>query len=498
MVGVLLAIVVISIAAGYHLSRRSWENAGCGFGDDGLTETRISEAVATKISVVGGEGPPLIKNLSWMPARIVNSKIYDINVQLTVESDGVSSISIELAPRSYPGVCGYAFPREPVRRYILIPLDRGSGERVVESFSIDVRDVKGGREYVIKATVWDRLNRTAAASIATGYIREFENTAVLDDLLVAAYYYPWYSSERHWSEGYKGLPLLGRYDSRDPLVISKHIDWATGHGIDAFIISWWGPGSWEDIALKEYILKNPLIRDIKVGILYETLGRLRASIDRGILSIDLDDPYNREVMLRDLEYIADNYFSNPSYLRINGSPVVILYLARAFSGNVSNVIKDLRAQLHRKGYDVYLIGDLVYWQDPRSPLEREHIKLYDAVTSYSMYTNTREILEDFEENVARKYSEWLDVARSLGIGFVPSALPGFDDTVVRAGNMLLPKSPERFEKQLEIAITYIDRNLNMIILTSFNEWHEYTYIEPSMEDRYAYLEILRKVLLKRQ
>jgi adenine C2-methylase RlmN of 23S rRNA A2503 and tRNA A37 len=62
---------------------------------------------------------------------------------------------------------------------------------------------------------------------------------------------------------------------------------------------------------------------------------------------------------------------------------------------------------------------------------------------------------------------------------------------VRVGNILLPKSTDRFKKQIEIAKSYIDDNLRTINVTTFNEWHEDTYIEPSVEDTFEYLKVLK-------
>jgi hypothetical protein len=94
-------------------------------------------------------------------------------------------------------------------------------------------------------------------------------------------------------------------------VISKHIDWATGHGIDAFSISWWTTGNDErtwDYHNKENLdtlLRNPLIKDIEFCILYEDYGRLpvkRIIYDydpNGNEFIPLDDPQNMQRLLED-------------------------------------------------------------------------------------------------------------------------------------------------------------------------------------------------------
>jgi len=61
----------------------------------------------------------------------------------------------------------------------------------------------------------------------------------------------------------------------------------------------------------------------------------------------------------DFQYLTQNYFSNPNYLRINGRPVVFLYLTRAYfnaqSGRdaVANLRQTMTSQF---GVNPYLIG----------------------------------------------------------------------------------------------------------------------------------------------
>ncbi|MEM4970327.1 MAG: glycoside hydrolase family 99-like domain-containing protein [Sulfolobales archaeon] len=445
---------------------------------------------------------PLISDLRWIPAKIVNDKIYDVEVIFEVISplNSLSEAVVSLIPVEYRymverygmGEEDYhrVFPREEVRRARLSPkgLER-------EVFSTVFKNLAGGREYRIVVSVKDTAGNTRVAEVRTPYIRGYENLsreALELGIRVGAYYYPWYGANpvRHWDQGYRGRPLLGRYDSRDEVVVNKHIDWATGHGIGFFIISWWGVDSYEDHVIADIFMRSQLAGDIKFAILYESLGRLRWSGDNDI-AIDLDDPVNREILKQDLRYLGDRYFKNENYLRIKGRPAIFIYLSRIFRGNISEVISDIREEL---GNNIYIVGDIAYWQNPYDEKTIEQCKPYDAITSYNMHINNKEILDSFENNLEKKYSEWLAISKKLGKGFIPSAIPGFDDREVRRGNLPLPKSPERFKQQLEIAYRYMDSNLRIITITSFNEWHEYTYIEPSAEDNFEYLEITRDFL----
>ena len=247
---------------------------------------------------------PMIINLKYTPVNETLDKIYSVKITFEAKDDKtpISFVEVKWIPIEYKYfITKYGmsqedyskvFPQEKQRDYVLKPTDRNF-DQLDEKFSLQIDNIVGGREYKIEITVKDEASNSRTMELKTPYIRQFENLAKKDKILVRAYYYPWYSPSTHWKEGYMGSPILGEYDSRDEIVISKHIDWATGHGIDFFIMSWWGPNSFEDEILKNYILKNPLIKDVKFAILYESLGRLKAGETNQTIGINLSDERNK-------------------------------------------------------------------------------------------------------------------------------------------------------------------------------------------------------------
>ena len=322
--------------------------------------------------------------------------------------------------------------------------------------------------------------------------RQFPDRAAQDHYLVGAFYYPWYGPDRRkWQDGYVHLPALGEYNSADPTIIDQQIDLATGHGVDFFLISWWGSDSLEDQTLRTSFLTSPLIGDIKFAINYESDGRLVVQDGR----IDLNDPRNRQILASDFHYLAETYWNNPQYLKIQGRNVVFLYSSYSFTGNVAGTMEDLRAQASQNGFRLYLIGDEVTWGSP-SGTSPDQLKAFDAISTYSMYTTNPALLTDFTGKVSSQYARWEQAAKSVGSAFVPDAITGFDDTRVRpgAGHPPLPPNPALFQGQVDLALAYVDPSLNMLLITSWNEWNEDTAIEPSKEYRRQYLDILQTAL----
>lgn len=463
-----------------------------------VTEKTTTPATTTAVL---DRTPPAIIEFEWKPTRILGGKVYDAQLSFLVRDDQSAIAEASAVLLENPGSLPTgSYPKEASRNVELTSSLQTNANRTLR-FSGQATDLQGGKRYYASVTARDSSGNKAESQFETPYVREFESLST-DGLLLGAFYYPWWGpGEAHWDEGYKGTPLLGRYFSGDEFVISKHIDWATGFGIDFLVVSWWGPSwtpdGWIDSNLKEKMLRNDLTGDIRLAVLYESLGRLQVTYEnvdgRREPTVDFDNSENVRILLDDFDYLAENYFTSPSYLRIDGAPVVYLYLTRVYVGDVGEALRLLRSHINEKGFDIYIIADQVYWQDPSSAHERLRIKLYDAVSAYNMYTAIPDWLPTLEARLDRKYGEWFREAKRSGVHFIPDVIPGYDDTAVdpTARNPILPKSADRLGRQSEIAKKYIDDKLRMVLVTSFNEWHENTYLEPSTEDGFKYLEVLR-------
>jgi hypothetical protein len=318
-------------------------------------------------------------------------------------------------------------------------------------------------------------------------------TARAGPLTVGAYYYAWYGSGgAHWKLGYvrsqldtPQRPVLGEYNSRDPAVIAQHYAWAHRFGVDVFFCSWRGPGSYDDVTIREHLLRSPARGPTRIALLYESLERLGLGSDD---RIHLDDA-TVATLLADIDYLARTYFRDPAYYRIDGRPVLVLYASRIFRGPVAETIAALRERARAAGVELYLVGDEVDWD---LPPDRERVRLFDAVTGYTLYSRTQPAgwpsRTRFVQAVGAKERDFRRVAAEEGVAFVPGALPGFNDRGVRpeADHYVLPQrvddasSPDSlFAESLELAGTLVDPSLRLLTVTSWNEWHEDTQIEPT-------------------
>ncbi|HUF61997.1 MAG TPA: hypothetical protein VMN36_07975 [Verrucomicrobiales bacterium] len=306
-------------------------------------------------------------------------------------------------------------------------------------------------------------------------------------LTIGAYYYPWYEApesrrgrnEDWMSKALRGrleprqLPKLGVYDSRDPAVIAEHIAQSKRGGIDFWAVSWWGPGGREDRVFRERILEHPGAAQLQYAVLYESTGRLGR----------LNAP-NHENLLGDFAYLKERFFDHPHYLKIEGKPVVFLYLTRVYFRDRG---QEALAELRRQHPEVYLIGDDVF--GPR--YSSDYARQWDAVTAYDVYGQS--LQSDGATRTALKtltshYTNARDRAHAVGTAFVPAIAPGYNDRAVREGHVgrarYFSDAEDSREGDIframirEAAVPLADPKCrNMIMVTSFNEWYEDTQIE---------------------
>ncbi|MEW5761561.1 MAG: glycoside hydrolase family 99-like domain-containing protein, partial [Candidatus Thermoplasmatota archaeon] len=338
--------------------------------------------------------------------------------------------------------------------------------------------------------------------IIKSLIDKFSKKAI-EKYIVGAYYYPWYNgtAKIHWPEGYKNNPILGEYDSGNSTIAEKHISWAYRYGINVFSVSWWGPNCSEEQNLQNGLLSARNINDIKFSIYYESIGRLG--------DCDFDDLNTKKTFTSDLYYIAKKYFSHPSYYKIDNRPVLGIYSANLFKGDYKNAILEARANLSENGYELYLIGDFHTTIPPF--ILTNKIRCFDAVSPYNPYNSiiaklSFQKMSFFTKIIETQYIIWKLWVTSLKVhgykdrklDFMPCAIPSYDDTALKnRNNKPIHGDKDDFVQTLKMAKKSSDKvgkeGNRVIWLCSFNEWHEGTTIEPSIEYDFDYLEALNIV-----
>jgi glycoprotein endo-alpha-1,2-mannosidase len=333
--------------------------------------------------------------------------------------------------------------------------------------------------------------------------------------LVGAHYYVWYP--RNFARGYLRARLsppqatfLAEYDSADPKVAERQIALAASHGVDFFTVDWWPSRPSQNQAIDSGLLGARNIDRIRFCIFYETLDLASAS-DRHVIVFD---DATRQRFVSDLTAVARRYFAHPSYLRVDGRPVIVLYATRQIRGQFARAMQELRTALAAEGNDPFVIGDEIFWivvvpdDDPEAPLrmsgepQARRFQLFDAITGYNLYAVERAsqrgygATSKFLRESVRLYRRYREAS---AVPIVPDVIPGFNDRGARLAvdHFAIPRrwsadAPEGsfFAESIDrVGKPLADPKLRMILITSWNEWNEDTAIEPlevsppTVEDR---------------
>lgn len=308
--------------------------------------------------------------------------------------------------------------------------------------------------------------------------------------LLLAYYYPWYQAGDWSRHEYNNSPTLGTYGTDDPATAERHVDWAADHHIHGFFVSWWGFDSLTDRHLKAGLLQARNMQRIRFAIYYEAFGVLDPRDGKRDSLVDFSHPAVLQKMIADFAHLQNDFFGHPQYLKIDGKPLVGLYVTRQFRNFDATHIAALEKAL---GVDLYLTADEPFYGRQRTPATAFNSSGFDAFHAYNMFenANVREG-EPASEFLSREalpvYQAW--AAEKV---FMPGLMPAYHDF---RGNKVLMGSPSDFQKSVDLLKSIsgkpVSRKIEKVfLLTSFNEWWEGTTVEPAKEYGMGYLEVLK-------
>jgi hypothetical protein len=167
------------------------------------------------------------------------------------------------------------------------------------SFDSSMRTVHVAREALTPGGLASRLPATPAVGPKRG-----------------AYLFPWYGSPSgpagrwvHWDPNNPTLyePSKGFYDSADTAVIAQQMAEAKSAGLDLFVVSYWDT---ENPPLAAY-LDAAQTAGLEISAMLETATRGTAT--------------PRESVRDQLRLLVDSFGSHPAWLKANGKPIVFVY-----------------------------------------------------------------------------------------------------------------------------------------------------------------------------
>ena len=327
---------------------------------------------------------------------------------------------------------------------------------------------------------------------------------------VLAFYYTWYGRpERHghwlhWDDVRPDqhqiatsthYPTKGAYDSLDPALIDGHIDLAKGCGIDAFIATWWAQGDVHDQAFA-LLLDHAATKGFEATVYWETVpGKGRARIARAV---------------SDLVYVLERYGSHPAFLKVDegergpritridanqtpatrnsepatrnpkgGKPVLFVYGRVMGEVGLAEWPEIISLARERYGKDFLLIAD---------GYREDYARVFDGVHTYNPCGWVAGKKPDELAAFSRKaFAGAVEMAKSNAKLSCITVIPGYDDTKIRKPGLDAQRQGgETYRVLWEQAIA---ADPDWVVITSWNEWHEGSEIEPSWEDGDKYVKM---------
>lgn len=257
---------------------------------------------------------------------------------------------------------------------------------------------------------------------------------------VSAFYYVWYGTPaadgayQHWSQhGHRPpddiassyYPAAGIYSSSDSLVIGAQMDELRAAHVDEVAVSWWGRGSAEDKRL-------PLVLAAARADGLSVAAHLEPYAGRSVASTVADVAYLRTLGIRTFYVYRPDDLSSGDWLLAQPG-------------------------LHAGHSTLFAQTALVGWAASAG---------FDGVYTY-----------DIVVYGADKFRRLCAEAHKRGLTCAPSVGPGYD---ARRGSGDPKIKPRRdgatYDSMWKLAIA---AGADRVTITSFNEWHEGTQIEPA-------------------
>jgi glycoprotein endo-alpha-1,2-mannosidase len=282
---------------------------------------------------------------------------------------------------------------------------------------------------------------------------------------VTAFYYLWYGTAahdgawRHWNQlahqpagdiASAFYPARAPYSSRDPAVLADQMQELRRARIGVIAVSWWGQGGWDDQSL-DALFAAAKAAGIRISFHLEPYqGQTAASV------------------AADIRYLLGRFGSSPALFRVSRATAsdssqsrrAVFYIfasSRLVPAELKTALDGLRGTPN---------DSIVLVHSPKAAsatrVGADGVYTYDAMASPASFAG---LVSD---------------CRAANLICSPSVSPGFDNRQAVATNQKVVERQDgaRYDAMWQAALA---ANSEWVSITSFNEWHEGTQIEPAVD-----------------
>jgi len=261
-------------------------------------------------------------------------------------------------------------------------------------------------------------------------------------------------------------PSLGAYSSSDLMVQKIHFNWLKKAKIGVIALSWYPLGKSDDEGEPR---SEQFIREILDSALYS-----------GIKVCFHIEPYEgrtAESVANDIKYLIKTYGTHDSmYTKrrpnsANWLPMFYIYDSYQIkAADWSRVLSNDSELRSSQDYNAIVIGLLLKTDNLKQVLESN----FDGF--YTYFASSKVSQASDPEN----WNKYQQFAVDNNLIFIPSVGPGYIDTNIRPWNSAMTVERKGGNTYKENWKSAVDSGAGIISITSFNEWHEGTQIEPAV------------------
>jgi len=304
-------------------------------------------------------------------------------------------------------------------------------------------------------------------------------------------------------------PAIGFYDEGTPEVADWHIKYALEHGIEGFIYCWYRSNL------------EPKITQNLGHAIHDGLFRARYR-DRFTFAIMWENGCGagttgaEDVLDNLLPFWIANYFSHPSYVRIDGKPLLVIWVPNKLTSEIGGeeqtkaLLDAMRERCRAAGLGGLWIVGCVGNAD-KIMLDMMAREGWDASTAYGLWGRSdkppgRDVegltTVDYVDTVVGEESVW-QAKRKLG------ALPDIIDVMMgwdprpwhgkTTASYQAPASPEVFKEACRRAKAMLDAtpgsglDQRVVVFDNWCEFGEGHYIEPVSGFGFEYVDAIKEV-----
>lgn len=321
---------------------------------------------------------------------------------------------------------------------------------------------------------------------------------VTTDMDVLAYYFPGWATDASWDcirrVAPNRKPLLGYYDEANPECVDWQIKWAVENGITGFLVDWyWNKGNQHLTYWFEAYRK----------------ARYRDLLQVAIMWANHNPPgsHSRDDWRAVTQHWIDQYFTLPTYYRINNAPAVFLWAPSLIrndlggSEEVKAAFAEAQEMARAAGYPGVIfiaVNDCQSTVDARTLLEEG----YYGATNYHEWGRATDLSgtlnrAHFQDVAATAPERWSERNAMCGdLVYFPVVETGWDSRPWHGAKsrVISGRTVPLFEELLRAGKEFSKaQGRPFVVLGPLNEWGEGSYIEPCTEFGFGMYEAVRRV-----